>query len=254
MAHHKIIGPKKAVKAIQIILILFFFLLTIAASQQNAEDKVGGLIKKMQSKNAHIRAKTVIALGKIKDTRVIPLLINALQDKDSYVRGQAAWSLGEIKDPHAVQPLITVLTDDYVYVRQESARALGKLKDSRAVPALITALNDENPDVREEAVKALIEIGAPVTERLNHALKENDLKTVADVYYYFISIGEPDMEAILINMLYKHGNKRMVMDLIGCGNMQLKDAAYQWAKSHGYRIKEDIDIINGPKWGRFKRS
>jgi HEAT repeat protein len=254
MPHHRITGLKKSFKAPQIILLILFCMLTTAASQQIAEDKVDGLINKLKSKNTHIRAKTVKELGKIKDARVITPLINALKDTDSYVRGQAAWALGEIKDSHAVQPLITVLNDDYVYVRQESARALGKLKDSRAVQPLITALKDESPDVREEAVKALIEIGAPVTEQLNHALKENDLKTIADVYYYFISIGEPDVEAMLIKALHKYGNKRMAMDFMDCGNMQLKDAAYQWAKSHGYKIEEYTGIINGPKWKRFKRS
>jgi len=253
MVHHKIIGLNKSVKATQIILLIFFYMLTIAASQQNAEDKVDSLINKMQSQNRNTRARAVIELGKIKDARVITPLINALKDTDSYVRGQAAWALGEIKDTHAVQPLITVLKDDdYGYVRQESARALGKIKDSRAVQPLITALNDESPDVREEAVKALIEIGVPVTEQLNHALKEKDLKTVADVYYYFISIGKPDIEAMLIRALHKYGNKRMAMDFIDCGNMQLKAAAYKWAKSHGYKIEEDIGIVNGPKWERFK--
>jgi HEAT repeat protein len=254
MVNHKIKRLNKSVKAPQIILLIFFCMLTIAASQQNAEDKVDGLIKKLQSKNRQTRSRAVIGLGKIKDTRVIIPLMNALKDTDSFVRGQAAWALGEIKDSHAVQPLINVLNDDYVYVRQESARALGKLKDSRAVQPLITTLNDENPDVREEAVKALIEIGDPVIEQLNHALKENDLRTVADFYYYLISIGEPDIEAVLIKTLHKYGNKRMAMDFIGCGNIQLKEAAYKWSESHGYKIEEDMGMINGPKWERFKRS
>jgi len=253
MIHLKIMELNKSFKATQIILLIFFYMLTIAASQQKAEDKVDSLIKKLQSNNRNTRAHAVIELGKIKDARVITPLINALKDTDSYVRGQAAWSLGEIKDTHAVQPLITVLKDDdYVHIRMESARALGKIKDSRAVQPLITTLNDESPDIREEAVKALIEIGAPVAEQLKHAVKENDLKTVADAYYYFISIGEPGIESMLIRALDKYGNKRMAMDFIYCENIQLKEAAYKWAKSHGYKIEEDISIINGPKWKRFK--
>ena len=253
MIHLKIMELNKSFKATQIILLIFFHMLTIAASQQNAEDKVDSLIKKLQSKNRHTRAQTVIALGKLKDARVITPLINALNDTDSYVRGQAAWALGEIKDTRAVQPLITVLkNDDYLYVRQESAKGLGKIKDNRAVQPLINALNDEYSDVREEAVKALIEIGAPVSEQLNHALKEKDLRAVADAYYFIISVGEPGTEDMLIGALHKYGNNRMAMDFLNCGNMQLKEAAYKWAKSHTYKIEEDIGARDGPKWGRFK--
>jgi HEAT repeat protein len=253
MIHHKITGLDKALKTSQIIILIFFFMLTMAASQQNTEDKVDSLIKKLQSKNSHTRARTIIALGKLKDARVITPLINALNDTDSYVRGQAVWALGEIKDPRAVQPLITVLKDDdYLYVRQESAKGLGKIKDRRAVQPLINALNDEHSDVREEAVKALIEIGAPVSEQLNHALKEKDLKAVADAYYLIISVGEPGTEDMLIGALHTYGNKRMAKDFINCGNMQLKEAAYKWAKSHSYKIEENIGARGGPKWERFK--
>jgi HEAT repeat protein len=253
MIHHKITGPDKALKTSRIILLIFFFMLTMAASQQNIEDKTDGLIKKLQSKNRHTRVQTVIALGKLKDARVITPLINALNDTDSYVRGQAAWALGELKDTRAVQPLINVLKNDvYLYVRLESARGLGKIKDSRAVQALINALNDENSDVREEAVKALIEIGAPVSEQVNHALKEKDLRAVADAYYFIISVGEPGAEEMLIGALHKYGNKSMAMDFINCGNMQLKEAAYKWAKSHGYKIEKDTGTKNSPQWQRFK--
>jgi len=252
MIHHNITGLNKALKTTQVILLIFFFMLTMAASQQNAEDKVDSLIKKLQSKNRHTRAQTVIALGKLKDARAITPLINALNDTDSYVRGQAAWALGEIKDTSAVQPLITVLKDDYLYVRQESAKGLGKIKDRRAVQPLINALNDEYPDVREEAVKALIEIGAPVSEQLNNALKEKDLRAIADAYYFIISVGEPGTEDMLIGALHTYGNNRMAMDFLNCGNMQLKEAAYKWAKSHSYKIEEDTGARDGPKWRRFK--
>jgi HEAT repeat protein len=255
MIHLKIMELNKSFKATQIILLIFFYMLTIAASQQNAEDKVDSLIKKLQSNNRNTRAQAVIELGKIQDARIMPALINALKDADAYVRGQAAWSLGEIKDTRAVQPLITILKDDdFLYVRQESARALGKIKDSQAVQPLINALNDEYPDVREEAVKALIDIGAPVTEQLNYALKEKDLRAVADAYYFLICLGEPGTETILVEALYKYGTKRMAIDFINCGNIQLKEAAKKWAESHSNKIKEGIGASHGPKWKKLKSS
>jgi HEAT repeat protein len=253
MTYHKIMLPSKALKAIQVILLIFLFILTTAASQQPAADKVESLIKKFQSKHPNDRAEAVTQLARIKDARVVPLLIGALKDADSYVRGQTAAALGDTGDKRAVQPLITVLKDDdYMYVRQESAKALGKIKDSSAVRPLINALNDETPDVREEAAKALIGIGAPAKETLDRALKKGNLKVIAAAYYFFISVGETESEAALIGALHKYGNKRMAGDFANCGNMQLKEAAQQWAQSHGYKIGERAGSPDGPKWKRFK--
>jgi len=254
MAHHKIAGLNKAVKAIHIILLIFFCILALAASQQQtAKDEVLSLIQKLQNSHRNARAQAARELGKIKDGRAVQPLINALKDKDSYVRGQVVEALGEIKDARAVDSLITTLKDeDYLYVRQETVKALGKMKDGRAVQTLINALNDEYPDVREEAVKALIEIGIPAIEPLNHAIKGNNLRVVADAHYFFICIGEPDTETVLVEALQKYGTKRMAIDFIDCGNIQLEEAAYKWAESHGYKIKESIDVSKGPKWQRFK--
>jgi len=252
MKYHKIMVRNKAIRAAQVILLIFFCVLTTAASQQPAADRVETLMKKLHSKHPGARADAVAELGKIKDTRVVPLLIDALKDADSYVRGQTAAALGDIGDKRAVQPLITVLReDDYLYVRQEAAKALGKIKDGSAVQPLINALNDETPDVREEAAKALIGIGAPAKETLDRALKQGDLKVIADAYFFFISIGEPSSEPLLIRALQRYGSKRMAMDFISCGNIQLKEAGQRWAQSHGYKIGEHAGSMDGPKWKRF---
>jgi HEAT repeat protein len=253
MLNHKCIGQNKSVTAREIILLIFFCVLLTAGSQSKPEDKVNSLIKKLQSKLPHTRAEAIKELGKIKDPRTVLPLINALKDTDAYVRGQAAWILGEIKDARAVQPLITTLKDDdYLYVRQESLKALGKIKDIQAIQPLIDALKDENSEISEEAATALIGIGAPATEPLNRALKENNLRVVADTYYFFICLGEPGSETILVETLNKYGTKRMAIDFINCGNIQLKEAAKGWAESHGYKIKEGIDVSHGPKWKKFK--
>jgi HEAT repeat protein len=252
MIYHKIMPRGKALKAIRVVLLIFFCILTTAASQQPVADRVESLIKKFQSKHSGDRAEAVRELARIKDARVVPLLIGALKDADSYVRGQTAAALGDTGDKRAVQPLITVLKDDdYMYVRQESAKALGKIKDGSAVQPLINALNDETPDVREEAAKALIGIGAPAKETLDRALKQGDLKVVADAYYFLISVGEPASEATLIGALHKYGNKRMATDFVNCGNVQLKEAAQQWARSHGYKLGDGAGALDSPKWKRF---
>jgi HEAT repeats len=253
MLNHKCIGQDKSVAAGEIIVLIFFCVLLAAGSQSIPEDKVNSLIKKLQSKTPHTRVEAVKELGKIKDPRTVPSLINALKDTDAYVRGQAAWILGEMKDVRAVQPLLTILKeDDYLYVRQESLKALGKIKDVRAVQPLMDALKDENPEISEEAATALIGIGAPATEPLNRALKEHNLRVVADTYYFLICLGEPGTETILVDALNKYGTKRMSMDFINCGNIQLKEAAKQWSEKHNYKMKEGIEAGHGPKWEKFR--
>jgi HEAT repeat protein len=242
----------KVIKAKEIILLIFFCILLTTDLPSNAEDRVSKLIHNLQNKHPHTRAQAVIEMGKIKDARVVAPLINALHDTDSYVRGQAARALGEIRDANAVLPLITTLNnDDYLYVRQESSKALGKIKDVRAVQPLINALKDESQEIRYEATKALLEIGTPATETLYRSLNEHNLRVVADAYYFFICVGGPNTETILIEALNKYGTKRMAIDFKNSENSQLKEAAYTWAGSHGYKIQERHGV-NSPGWERCK--
>jgi HEAT repeat protein len=253
MIYHRNMLTRSALKAMSVTLLIFFCFLAMAASQQPASDRVESLIKKLQSKHANDRAEAVRQLAGIKDARVVPLLIGALKDTDSYVRGQTAAALGGTSDNRAVQPLITALKDDdYMYVRQEAAKALGKIKDGSAVQPLINALNDETPEVREEAAKALIDIGAPAKEMIDQALKQGNLKLVADAYYFLISVGEPESEAPLIRALHKYGNKKMATDFVNCGNIQLKEAGQRWAQSHGYKLGGGAGTLDGAKWKRFR--
>jgi HEAT repeat protein len=242
-------------KAVIIAALLFFLSILLSPAieeQPKAEDKVGKLIPKLQDKQARVRADAVKELGKIMDSRAVPFLINALKDTDSYVRGQAARALGKIKDTRAVKPLINLLDDDFIYVREEAATALGDIKDALAVDPLINFLKKDYTYAREEAAKSLMKIGLPAIAPLINAPKENNLKLVADAYYFFVCRGESGSEAVLIQALYKYGTQKMDVDFANCGNIQLKEAAQKWAESHNIKIKVPLGAGNGPVWGRCK--
>ncbi len=70
------------------------------------------------------RAEVVLALGKLKDLRAEPLLIEALQDQDWLVRMYAAMALGAINAKAAVAPLEVALDDEVNVVREWAARSL----------------------------------------------------------------------------------------------------------------------------------
>jgi HEAT repeat protein len=57
-----------------------------------------------------IRANVILALGKIKDNRVAPILLDLIRDPDRSVQKQAVLSLGELGDPRAVPVLLEIST------------------------------------------------------------------------------------------------------------------------------------------------
>jgi HEAT repeat protein len=140
-----------------------------------------GLIKALQ--DAKLRRDAVVALGKIRDPRAVPSLIDTLQDPDPKVQQAAAVALGEISDTAAAQPLVDALKNRNLYVRQAAAEALGKVfkgkdfwpEDFPVYPlvALMAALMDM-PRVHEAAFKALVEIGTPAVPALVALLKHKD--------------------------------------------------------------------------------
>jgi HEAT repeat protein len=205
------------------------------------------LIAALKDGNSNVRSGAAKALGFIMDIRAVEPLITALKDKDSSVRESAAVSLRKIGTP-AVEPLIAALKNKDTSLRIGAANALGRIKDARAVEPLITALKDENLDVQEEAASALGQIGAPAEEPLLAALKNNDLEVIFAAHHFFISRGEKDSEAVLINVLNEYGTQDMAEDFLNCGNTLLANAGREWAKVRGYSIKPGPGEV-GSIWG-----
>ncbi|MBW2262499.1 MAG: HEAT repeat domain-containing protein [Deltaproteobacteria bacterium] len=91
-----------------------------------------------------------------KVTERIEMLEDLLKlDGDFRVRVQAAFSLSKIKDPRVVKILIKGLKDKHPTVRAACASALGKIGAEEAVPALEKALKDPIDSVQDAARSAL---------------------------------------------------------------------------------------------------
>ncbi len=89
----------------------------------------------------------------------VPDLVALLSDKEARIRRRAALAVGRTGDPAGVPPLITLMTDSDPEVRQMAAFALGQLGDRRASAALTGALNDSMPIVKGSAAEALGALG-----------------------------------------------------------------------------------------------
>lgn len=127
------------------------------------------LVAALEEKDAGLRSRAALKLGKEGGARAVEQLLEALKDEDWRVGQQAADELGAIGDARAVGPLMEALEDDAV--RGAAAVALGRIGDARAVEPLVEALEDE--DMRDIAAEALGRIGdVRAMEPLLEALKD----------------------------------------------------------------------------------
>jgi cyclophilin family peptidyl-prolyl cis-trans isomerase/HEAT repeat protein len=118
------------------------------------------------SEAAHpeVRRRTALALGRLRATEGMPLLIELLADLDTSVAASAAFGLGQLADTAAVNQLVPWLALDRARttptVSAEAAAALGKLATPAAAAALreflaaAPALPGRNPAV-EHALLAI---------------------------------------------------------------------------------------------------
>ncbi|MGH7254971.1 MAG: HEAT repeat domain-containing protein, partial [Nitrospirales bacterium] len=130
-----------------------------------------------------VRKFAIIALGKIKDERVLdPLmaqlkndefgdyardalielgepavsrLIEALKDKDENVRKRAVIALGQIRAEEAIDALIERLQDKDWFTRLTAAAALEQIRDPRGREAIKPLLKDPDQVVRMRVERIL---------------------------------------------------------------------------------------------------
>lgn len=167
------------------------------------------MIGVLQDSQEEREVKSVVmrALGKIRDTRAIPPLVEALGSPDPATGQPLAdvlvqygdevvptlvkvilespsvpkrtWSgriLGILKSREAVPTLIAALGDHEETVRQAAAKSLGRIRDARSVlPLNNLLLMDPSSMVRETAAASLGEIGdEKAMDSLKHALGDMD--------------------------------------------------------------------------------
>ncbi|MCA9664497.1 MAG: HEAT repeat domain-containing protein [Myxococcales bacterium] len=89
----------------------------------------------MKSSNLKLRLQAVFVLGRLRDDRSIPALVQALDDKSETVRSLAAYALGQIGDARANGALRRSMHDRSAQVRRHARAALKHIREARAAPA-----------------------------------------------------------------------------------------------------------------------
>src|SRR3954449_10745631 len=81
-------------------------------------DKLDDLTRAlMQDPSYKVRVQAALVLGKLRDKRAVPSLIQALKDENESVRGVAATSLGQIADRSSANALQEATNDASEFVR-----------------------------------------------------------------------------------------------------------------------------------------
>ena len=102
-----------------------------------------------------VRSRTALAIGRIGDSRGLPLLLTLLEDPEANVRPSAAFALGLLRDTNAVAPLIRALTvapgPDLVTTR-ELITALARIGGGNAAEFFADALSGRAPLVTPDTL------------------------------------------------------------------------------------------------------
>src|SRR3954465_1066470 len=90
-----------------------------------AADKIDDLTRALMTDPSYkVRVQAALVLGKLRDKRAVPSLMQALRDENESVRGVAATSLGQIGDKSAANALQQATNDPSEFVRNQAKKAL----------------------------------------------------------------------------------------------------------------------------------
>jgi len=123
------------------------------------------LIPFLTSADPTVRARAIVAAGRIGDPMFIPPLGRILsRDPNATVRANAAFALGMLNDTTAAGPIVSVLRgrgERAAGVRARCVEALGKRRVPKTAALCSVALTDSSEEVREAACLAVWQLRAP---------------------------------------------------------------------------------------------
>ena len=240
------------------------------------KNAIDALLDALKSDSEDERKITVEALSFSRETRVITALISILkEDSDRDVRRIAATSLGRIGDNRALGALIESLNDTDSGVQANVINALAVLGNPQAGSEIAPFLR--NWELGQTTASALEELGWKpesitdqvhlwVVRRDGEKLKERwedvrgvllediasgNSKAMENALYIFIRIGREDIIPEMIEILQKKGTPETANAYLQCGQKELRAAAVNWGKKHGYYVTESFPgMMSAPvTWG-----
>jgi len=101
------------------------------------------LLPLLQDKSLFVRRETIYALGKTKNSKVVPLLLEILRrDKVLEIRTATALALGEIGDDSALDPFLKLLQkkpkETEAFLRRTVVRSIGQIAQRQQLKEIYT--------------------------------------------------------------------------------------------------------------------
>ena len=127
----------------------------IARAEDERRWSDGVLARFLAGPDPALRARAVLAVGRLQDTATVANLLPLLRDPDARVRSEAVFALGQIGDRRAREPLERMLPGTDPELADLAIEALGKLGDRASTPLVAGFLRDPSPRLRGEAAVAL---------------------------------------------------------------------------------------------------
>ena len=194
----------------------------------------------LRDKDAEIRNKGCLVLGRLNEPRAVEPLINALHDPEWDVRSNAAYGLGKIADPRAVNPLIGALSDVDSEVRKSAVDALRAMIDPHTVKMLIIALGHPDDEIRRAVSNILTNmvVDALGVDPLIAALSDDnhEIRRAVSNILTNIVVDAPSVDPLIATLNDPDGEVR-------------KNAAFVLGKIADPRaVNPLIDALHDPEW------
>jgi len=147
----------------------------IAAAEDSRDWAGGALAAALKHADPAVRARAVLAVGRLQDTLSVPALLPLLSDRVAAVRAEAAFALGQIGHKSARAALERALADPDANVKDDAVEALGKLGDKAATAKLLPILRNGTPTRRQRACESLWRLAdTSATEALIASVNDKD--------------------------------------------------------------------------------
>ncbi len=170
-----------------------------------------------------VRAWCAVAMGRIGDPRVLPVLYGALHSEYAAVRGAAAFAVGLIEDKsrldeegrvpdkRSIDLLVRLLNDPSTEVRMRAAEAIGRTASAAGAGAILSSLH-RAPDDGSGGTRAFIGTAIIALERIGSAESLAVLRSLA-------SSADPQIQYRAAGALIRLQDKSAVgifLDLLSC--------------------------------------
>ncbi len=115
---------------------------------------VDALLAEARSENKAARSLAIQKLGRLRDRKAVPFLVELLEDPDSQLRVLALEALATLGDPACLGSFLERFRDSQPVVVATAAREVVRFDPSAAVPALMKAMRHRTAGVRDQATRA----------------------------------------------------------------------------------------------------